>query len=409
MQPTKPIRYHAFDSLRGSMMLLGVLLHSICAYSNVPGVWAYKDLQTSTALDLTMGFLHTFRLPVFFVMAGFFAALLYERRGPVLMMRNRALRVLVPLVAGSIVLWVILEPLGVYADFIHESATPLAATITWLRENSIWDGFHLMHLWFLDVLFLLYVVNLLVVPLCRRSGLGNWLNSLGRRVFRSRLAVPAWALAAAFPMALMPLGVLETPYDLLPPLRVLVFYYVFFTFGWWLWSNTDLIPDFQRGFARRLGIGMLLVIPNLSLAMAQFEETINWAGAPLVTALTGSFTAWFMMYGLTGLFLRYLSREDARARYLSDSSYWLYLAHPVVLLLIQFSIAPLAWPAEIKAAIGFLIATPILLLTYNCWVRPTWLGWLLNGRRYPRYTPGGSQKGQTLNARASLKARCEEI
>ena len=72
-----PERYHAFDGLRGAMMLLGVVIHSAVAYATLDDVWWLKDPQTTQMMDMLTLFLHTFRLPAFFVMAGFFAALLF--------------------------------------------------------------------------------------------------------------------------------------------------------------------------------------------------------------------------------------------------------------------------------------------------------------------------------------------
>ena len=53
------------------MMMLGVLLHIICGYATLRDVWWYKDAATSRAADFFILFIHIFRLPVFFVMAGF--------------------------------------------------------------------------------------------------------------------------------------------------------------------------------------------------------------------------------------------------------------------------------------------------------------------------------------------------
>ena len=42
-----------------------------------------------------------------------------------------------------------------------------------------------------------------------------------------------------------------------------------------------------------------------------------------------------MIFALIGLFRRYFSGENARIRYISDSAYWLYLAHLPLIQLIQ--------------------------------------------------------------------------
>ena len=76
-------RYHALDALRASMMLLGLVLHSSASYVVAPlhEAWPYKDAATSTMFDLAVFFIHLFRMPVFFVVAGLFAAMLMQRDG----------------------------------------------------------------------------------------------------------------------------------------------------------------------------------------------------------------------------------------------------------------------------------------------------------------------------------------
>ena len=65
------------------MMLLGLVLHSAVNYVVFPlgPAWPYKDPATSTVFDILVFVIHLFRMPVFFVAAGFFAAMLMERDG----------------------------------------------------------------------------------------------------------------------------------------------------------------------------------------------------------------------------------------------------------------------------------------------------------------------------------------
>jgi glucans biosynthesis protein C len=79
MNPTKDQRrYHALDGLRAGMMLLGIVFHAALPYTTLPR-WPFKDSSTHPVFDVLTVFLHIFRVPIFFAMARFFAALLWER------------------------------------------------------------------------------------------------------------------------------------------------------------------------------------------------------------------------------------------------------------------------------------------------------------------------------------------
>jgi fucose 4-O-acetylase-like acetyltransferase len=69
-------RYHSLDALRAAMMLLGLVLHSAASYTRTPlrAAWPYHDTHNSIVFDLLLFFIHLFRMPIFFVVAGFFAA-----------------------------------------------------------------------------------------------------------------------------------------------------------------------------------------------------------------------------------------------------------------------------------------------------------------------------------------------
>ena len=102
--------------------------------------------------------------------------------------------------------------------------------------------------------------------------------------------------------------------------------------------------------------------------------------------------AWMMSFGCIGMFRSLLVRENKTIRYLSDSSYWLYLSHLPLTIFLQAVISdwPLPWP--LKLTLLSLVLTGFLLLTYDKLVRYTWVGRMLNG---PRTKPA---KQATLNA-----------
>src|SRR3982751_3507254 len=100
-------RYHALDSLRAVMMLLGIYLHVVVAYSNSGG-WPYKQKELISSLNWSLSLIHTFRMPLFYVMAGFFGALLYDRRGLREFLENRMKRVLLPFIGAWLILFALI-------------------------------------------------------------------------------------------------------------------------------------------------------------------------------------------------------------------------------------------------------------------------------------------------------------
>ena len=398
MNPAPPsARYHAFDALRGSMMLLGVALHSATAYSTFPDVWWLKDPVTSRWADLFILWVHTFRLPLFFVMSGFFAALLFERRGAGGFLRNRAARLLLPFLLGMAAMFPFLKLASVYAWFLARDPEPWRRLQGWLADGRFWRSLEPMHLWFLIVLMMLCAGALPAGPAMRRAMGGAWFA----RLLERRGGWLVWAGATMATLLPMQFGILDTPQSFLPQARVLAAYAVFFAFGWGLYLHRE-----QLGQLRRFGAGAVLAGALCALMAAGAVER-QMAALPARTepahAGTALFTAlgcWLTLLGLAGIALRRLDGGSPFWRYLSDSAYWVFLFHPPVLVAVQLPMMRLGWPAEVKMLAGLVFAVPVLYLLYDLWVRPGWLGALLNGRRMPRGLPRQESRGANAPAAA---------
>ena len=104
-------------------------------------------------------------------------------------------------------------------------------------------------------------------------------------------------------------------------------------------------------------------------------------GARVGSLFFQSAYAWMMTLGLMGLFRAALGQRNARVRYLSDASYWLYLMHLPLIIVLQ--VAAQDWPLPSIVKLVLLIAATVgaLLLVYEWGVRYTPLGTLLNGKR----------------------------
>ena len=97
--PTAPPRRHDLDSLRAFAMLIGVALHAALAFAPIP--WLAMNRETSPMLLPFFEVIHGFRLPLFFLMSGFFSGMLLQRRGAAGFMNHRWKRIGLPLLIGA--------------------------------------------------------------------------------------------------------------------------------------------------------------------------------------------------------------------------------------------------------------------------------------------------------------------
>jgi glucans biosynthesis protein C len=91
--------------------------------------------------------------------------------------------------------------------------------------------------------------------------------------------------------------------------------------------------------------------------------------------------AWFMVSASMQLARRFFTKASPTGRYLSDASYWLYIAHLPVVVALQLLIRNLGWPLPVKLLLILTVSVAALLASYQLFVRHTPLGVLLNGRR----------------------------
>src|SRR5262245_12737999 len=94
-------RFHSLDAIRAFALMLGVALHASMSFvpGLFPGIWSTVDTP-SVVLGEFFFVTHIFRMALFFVIAGFFARMLYQRAGARGFWGNRLQRIAVPLVVG---------------------------------------------------------------------------------------------------------------------------------------------------------------------------------------------------------------------------------------------------------------------------------------------------------------------
>ena len=359
----------------GYALLAGIVMHATMSFFSF---WV-QDSSPSTALAVTFYVIHIFRMSLFFLLAGFFAHMVLHRRGTRAFVKDRSKRILVPMVGG----WFIF-------------ATPAILVIRWGGHPL---GFQLLHFWFLYYLSIFYVLALTL-----REAFDGMIDRGGRirvridAIVRSVTSTYIAPIVLAAPLfvvlyfneAWFPwFGIPAPDGGFRPSVSAMVGYGTAFGFGWFLHRQLELLDHWESAWYVHVWTGIALTAVCLSIVgiapsgmMASAVPGPTWSRIVYTWCYTAAI--WFWTFGIVGAGLRFCSQPSPVRRYLADSSYYLYLAHlPLVFFLqLVFARAPLHW--TVKFPLILAIALILLLVSYHYWVRPTFIGALLNGRKYPR-------------------------
>ena len=370
------------DSARALMLLLGIPFHAGEIY-RLSGGWRLESPDVSFAATLLGGAIHVFRMPAFFLLAGFFAALVLERRGDAAWLRERCLRLGVPLACTAVAFgW--LEhavPLLLRPDVGPGAALAEA----WRAGPAAWNN----HRWFLVVL-LLYCASAVA---CRRWVPPGALERLDALRGGAGAALAFAAFLTLVPFAVAGVGALSgagglgldgsAPYE-----NFYLRYAVFFACGYAL---RRLDGDLSR-FARFGPLEVVLAIASVSaylLTHAGFharDVVASPYGAGVALARTGAdvvagFYATKLFFAGAGRFL------DARAPavdYLVDASLCIYLVHFVLVLGLGAALLPVRWPPVLEIAIITAATLALSVAAFEATRRSALLSLALNGRPVAR-------------------------
>jgi len=90
-----------------------------------------------------------------------------------------------------------------------------------------------------------------------------------------------------------------------------------------------------------------------------------------------------------------MAGESKAMRYISDSAYWLFVAHVPLIIVVQAVVQHWQAPALAKLTVVCTVTSALLLASYQLLVRYTPLGTLLNGPRQRPAALAGAPITQT--------------
>jgi glucan biosynthesis protein C len=379
MNSTVESRLYYFDNLRALAMIAGVFFHAALAYSPMAhGIWLTADTQQSVMVDWVSWFMHLFRMPLFFVIAGFFVAYLVVNRGMGNMLWNRCKRILFPfIIFWPLCMWAVIGPMLSAATQV-EHKSPLLGMIAYGMANpgTPPPPPTTMHLWFLYnlIFFCLFVWILSYVNF-------NWIKQKISQLH-------PFVLLIIFPLLLTPAltqvpAPMPAPESFFPQLWSFGFFGLFFAAGYFIYQQENFLDKFKN-YSLFLLFGSLIAyafyFSLLPTAFSFVPAADSFSKKLLLALLEAAIGCWMVLFCLLAG-KKFLNVRNRFLRFLSDSSYWIYIVHLPIVFAVQYKLMDMDLSLLAKYSLSVGITLLIAIISYLLLVRWTPIGWLLNGRK----------------------------
>ncbi|GGP13549.1 acyltransferase [Nonomuraea glycinis] len=358
--PTTSARLFYIDNLRTALMALVVIHHSVLAYSNIPN-WYYLEPPTDasgTLLDIVIVLNQAFFMGAFFLISALFVPGSYDRKGAGPFMRERLLRLGVPLL-----LWLLaVRPLATVGRYLkaRDAAAQQGAELPYWEYYL--QSFTPGPMWFVEVLFVfsaLYVIWRLLTAEGRRASApvlatGRAPGAVAIAGFTAGLALATYLWRIAVPMGESLLGLPSPAY--LPQYAALFVIGLIATRRGWLGGLSRATGRIGFATAAVAAVGLLFVLISAPEASMGHGTTQSLLVATFETTLAVG-----VILGFLVLFRERLNHQGRRRRFLSEHAFTVYVIHPAVLVGLGYALRDVQAPAVAKGALLVALALPL------CW------------------------------------------
>jgi len=375
-------RMYGLDALRGVAMSLGIFLHSAIAYKKGYhyGEWVFDNQFNSYFFDWLYLWINSFRMQAFFLLAGFFAHLLIKKIGLYQFAKNRLKRIGLPLLLSYFtILPLTLAPYFLFVEFKGaDSWQQLLDFISRFYTFRAQAGF--MHLWFLQHLLVFYALLIPSLVLINATNLKFTVKIDSVKVFSNPfifLFASSIVLGCISLLFTAPLPSIWTGFII--PIPQFIYYIFFFGVGWVLECRRELFHSVTSSYKTFVIEGILLSF--FTVVLINSNTQLSNPNGVLVLKFLFSFQTMLLAIGLIGLFNRVFNKANPFWLYVADSAYWVYLIHMPFVLITQLLLLNSAVPGILRFPIVVSVAIFISFGSYHLFVRYTWIGTMLNGKR----------------------------
>jgi peptidoglycan/LPS O-acetylase OafA/YrhL len=363
---TKAItRRYDLDWLRVMGILTVFIYHSGRFFNSE--TWHVKNANTYFGVDVWETILSNWMMPLIFAISG--ASLFYAlgKGRPGQFIKDKVLRLLVPLLFGAVTLGALqmyLERLshGEFSGSFFQFLPHYFNGLDGFGGNFVWTG---VHLWYLEMLFIFSLAMLpLFLWLKRGSGqralvtLGDW------------LARPGAAYLLALPVMLL-IGLMNRN-TFLGSLGwgggSIFSHLCFFLSGFVIVSHAGLQNSIQRLRWISLALVVVLLVTIFALYMLVGDPAFGTVQYTLFFSLYGLWS-WCWVLAILGFGLKHLNFSTPALGHANEAVLPFYILHQPVLLCVGFFVVRWAIPDLLKWAIIMPTSFVIIVTLYEFLVR----------------------------------------
>jgi len=367
-------RLHFIDNWRSALIILVVLHHLALVYgAGAPFYYVEPPWTDPLAYLVFLAFVlinQSFFMGALFLMSGYFTPGSFERKGPGSFLKDRLLRLGIPLVVFIFVLSPIAS-IGYYQ--MPASLTGITSPLTWQKYPKLIGA---GPLWFVAMLLIFDFGYAAWRAATRNRASQLAINSAPPGYLAIGIFVLVLALASYLVRIVVPLG--KFVLDVFPTLAYLPQYLSFFVLGIIAsrsnWFRTIPNKTGRVGLIMALAVTVLLfpiaiwgLPPRLTTDIVwNFLGNGHWQSA--VYTLWDSTVSVGMCLGLIALFRRFLDRPGRLGRFLSQQSFTVYIIHVPVIVLLAVSLKGIELEPLLKFVLAAAIGVP-LCFAVACIVR----------------------------------------
>ena len=318
------MRKHWIDNLRWVTVLLVLFYHVIYFYNNkgvfggIGGFGAGPQYQA-----VVMYILYPWFMPILFILAGISARYALENHSAKEWFKSRTRKLLVP---GTIGLFIFHWMVG-YFNTVVASREGVFDGIPAIAKYFIMAFSGIGPLWFIQVLWLLCLVLLLVRKLDKKDKFWNWCGKAGI-VPIILLGILFWAGEHTLIRNPRPES-LDGLLNLYKP----IFYLIPFLLGYFVFSHDEVQERLEKVWGPLLICAAISGIILIATTFGQDNTSPEYLGSPLNTLY-----GWLMCLAMMAWFKAKFDYTGKFAGYMTKSSFGIYIVHYLVIAAVGYTL-----------------------------------------------------------------------